>query len=85
MKVELLTRTGCHLCETARTLLESYGFDVLVTDIDLDESLRTKFTNVVPVVLFDGVERFRGQVNEVLLRRLLLEPKRQTDQADEEV
>ena len=58
MKVELLTRTGCHLCETARTLLESYGLDVLVTDIDLDESLRTKFTDVVPVVLFHKGIRF---------------------------
>jgi hypothetical protein len=40
-------------------------------DIDSDPELRSKYTECVPVVVIDGRERFRGRVDEVLLRRLL--------------
>lgn len=40
-------------------------------DIDADESLRDKFNTCVPVVEIDGKVRFRGQVDPILLRRLL--------------
>ena len=40
-------------------------------DIDADPELRQKYDQCVPVVVIDGQERFRGRINEVLLRRLL--------------
>ena len=71
MKVELLTRSGCHLCEEARALLESYGLVVEPIDIDERPDLREQYCDCIPVVRIDGVVRFRGRVNEVLLQRLL--------------
>lgn len=69
--VILYTRQGCHLCEDAQALLLRYGLDVCEVDIDADAVLQSKYTQCVPVVVIDGIERFRGHVNEVLLRRLL--------------
>lgn len=69
--VVLYTRDGCHLCEDAKALLERYGLAVEEVDIDGDPALKSRYTECVPVVAIDGIERFRGRVNEVLLRRLL--------------
>ena len=67
----LYTRQDCHLCEEARQILERNGFLVESIDIDRDETLREQFDLCVPVVEIDGRVRFRGRVNEVLLRRLV--------------
>ncbi len=52
-------------------MLEQYGLEPQEIDIDQCEELRKKYDVCVPVVEIDGHERFRGRVNEVLLRRLL--------------
>jgi len=70
-QVLLFTRTGCHLCEEAEELLVRHGLAPLIIDVDADPQLREKYDTCVPVVVIDGKERFRGQVNEVLLKRLL--------------
>jgi glutaredoxin len=70
-KAILYTRSGCHLCDDAKALLERYGLSPMLVDIDADPVLRERYTTCVPVVVIDGKERFRGRVNEVLLRRLL--------------
>jgi glutaredoxin len=67
----IYTRAGCHLCDEARSLLAQYGLPLELVDIDADEALRARFTDCVPVVFIDGKERFRGRVNEVLLKRIL--------------
>lgn len=69
--VVVYTRSGCHLCDDACAVLENYGLAPRLVDIDTDSSLREAYGLLIPVVLFDGVERFRGRVDEVLLRRLL--------------
>lgn len=69
--VVIYTRAGCHLCEEAREVLQRHGLQPRMIDIDPVDELRERFTNCVPVVVIDGKERFRGRVNEVLLRRLL--------------
>ena len=44
-------------------------------DIDADEAASPSSYDVcVPVVVIDGRERFRGRIDEVLLRRLLHQP-----------
>lgn len=70
-QVILFTRVGCHLCEEAEALLASHGLTPHTMDIDASPELRTKYDTCVPVVVIDGKERFRGRVNEVLLKRLL--------------
>ena len=70
-KTILYTRQGCHLCEDACEVLQRYGLRPQLVDIDDDPSLVEKYTNCVPVVVIDGRERFRGRVNEVLLRRIV--------------
>ena len=67
----LYTRQGCHLCDDARELLEKNGLDVTPVDIDAQPELQEKFDTCVPVVEIDGKVRFRGRVDEKLLRRLL--------------
>jgi glutaredoxin len=69
--VTVYTRSGCHLCDEARQVLQRYGLTPQLIDIDADPALREEYTDCVPVVAIDGQVRFRGKVNEVLLRRLL--------------
>ncbi|MEX2287573.1 MAG: glutaredoxin family protein [Planctomycetaceae bacterium] len=73
-RVVLYTRNGCHLCDDARLALASFHNElpaVQEIDIDTDPGLVERFGTCVPVVEIDGVVRFRGRVNEVLLRRLI--------------
>lgn len=67
----LYTRHGCHLCQQAREVLERHGLAVRSVDIDSDPDLCALYNEAVPVVFIDGRERFRGRVDERLLRRLL--------------
>lgn len=71
--VKLYTRQGCHLCDDAYVILTQNGLLPESIDIDAHPELFERFTDCVPVVEIDGKIRFRGQVNEVLLKRLLHE------------
>lgn len=70
-KTVLFTRSGCHLCDVAKATLLSHGLEPEEVDIDQDAELRQKYHTCVPVVEIEGQVRFRGRVNELLLRRLL--------------
>jgi hypothetical protein len=52
-------------------MLVRHGMIPEEVDIDLDPELKARFTDCVPVVEIEGKIRFRGRVNEVLLRRLI--------------
>jgi glutaredoxin len=73
--VTLITRVGCHLCETAedqlRRLSRELGFTYREVDVDGSPELRAKFSDAVPVVLLDGREHSRWRVDEAGLRRSL--------------
>jgi glutaredoxin len=69
--VLVYTRAGCHLCDEACEILERHGLHPNKVDIDQDPQLQQQYTDCVPVVSIDGKIRFRGRVNEVLLKRLL--------------
>ena len=71
IEVVVYTRQGCHLCDDARALLECYGLQPRLVDIDADPELRQQYNECVPVVAIDGKVRFRGRIDEILLRRLL--------------
>ena len=70
-EVLLYTRAGCHLCEEALQILERHGLVVRKIDIDAQSELKPLYDQCVPVVVIDGRERFRGRVDEMLLKRLL--------------
>jgi glutaredoxin len=72
--VVLYTRSACHLCHQAReTLLMHHEFlsQISEVDIDGDPELVKQYGECVPVVMIDGRERFRGQIDVLLLRRLI--------------
>ena len=48
-----------------------YGLLPSILDIDTDPGLRERFDTCVPVIEIDGKIRFRGRVDEVLLRRIV--------------
>jgi hypothetical protein len=65
---------GCHLCEDAVEVLANYASWLpIATEIDIhsDPALVKQFGTCVPVVMFDDKIRFRGKINETLLRRLI--------------
>ncbi|HEY5311369.1 MAG TPA: glutaredoxin family protein, partial [Pirellulales bacterium] len=66
--VILYTRHGCHLCEVACSVLQRHGLRPREVDIESDPDLLARYTNDIPVVAIDGIERFRGRVDEMLLR-----------------
>jgi glutaredoxin len=70
-QIMLYSRHGCHLCDDAAAILTRNGLAFEVVDIDADPTLRGRYDGCVPVVVIDGQERFRGRVDELLLRRLL--------------
>jgi len=70
----LYTRHGCPLCDQAEDMLSKYlpYISTLETvDIDSDPDLQSELNTCVPVLALDGKIRFRGKLNEVLLRRLI--------------
>jgi glutaredoxin len=71
----LYTRAGCHLCDTARQVLDEarrrHHFALETVDVDSSPELAERYGNCVPVVTVNGKLRFRGAVNPVLLQRIL--------------
>ena len=75
LEIVLYTRAGCCLCHDAELLLRERqsrdGFELCIVDIDADAALRERYDTCVPVITFDGKERFRGLVTAALLDRQL--------------
>jgi glutaredoxin len=72
--ITVYTKHDCPLCEEAVDILNDYAAylpEWELIDIHSDPALVEKFGTCVPVVLIDGKIRFRGRINEVLLRRLI--------------
>jgi glutaredoxin len=71
-EVVIYSRASCHLCHDAAALVEETGVRPTIVDIDHDDELRRRYGESIPVVVIDGVERFRGRVDRRLLRRILI-------------
>ena len=74
-RVTLYTRTGCHLCDTAKQQLRRVSrradFDLEEIDIDSDPELRALYHEEVPVIAINGRKAFKYHVDEAsLLKRL---------------
>jgi len=71
--VELVTRSGCHLCDIAEALIRGVARErplrVRTLDVDADPELLARYGLRVPVVLARGVEICEGVFTPDDLRR----------------
>ena len=77
IEVEILTRTGCHLCDEMKKALSqaATGFDVQLkeTNVDADAQLIAKYGNDIPVLFVNGSKAFKHRATiQELKRRLLM-------------
>jgi hypothetical protein len=72
-RLQLLSRVGCHLCETAWETLTRLAAEVGDVpgqiDVDADPELQAEYGDRVPVVLLDGREHSYFTVDVDRLRR----------------
>ena len=75
MRIDLYTRDDCPLCEEAKQVLarelRRTRHEIVEHDIRRNEEAEQSYRDEIPVVLIDGVKRFVGRINPVLLRRHL--------------
>jgi glutaredoxin len=62
VKVVLVTRRGCHLCDDALTLLHDLGLHPELADVDGDDELHRLYDFRVPVILVDGAVIAEGRI-----------------------
>jgi len=63
------------LCDVAKAVLkkyqQTYAFDLVETDITLEEKLFEEFKEQIPVVFIDGKKMFKYRIDEERLVRKL--------------
>ena len=71
----VVTRVGCHACETAEVEVARVCDELAVAwtavDVDGDTNLRAEYGDRVPVFLIDGVEHGYWRLEEARFRRAL--------------
>jgi predicted thioredoxin/glutaredoxin len=72
MRLVLVTRKNCHLCDEALSLLQDLGAEPEVADVDADEALYALYDWRVPVILVDGKVVAEGRIDRARLRETLL-------------
>jgi hypothetical protein len=76
VRVTLLSRPGCHLCDDARSVIARVTADLGVgwTERDITRSLEdlARYSDMIPVTLVDGVQHDFWRVSEDRLRAALL-------------
>lgn len=71
MRLVLITRHGCHLCDQALELLRSLGHHPLLADVDSDDRLHDLYDWRVPVVLLDDQIIAEGKITRDQLAKAL--------------
>ena len=74
-RITFYTRTGCHLCDEARAVLDrvcgELGEEYAEVDIDTDPALVARFGEEVPVTFVDGSQHDFWRVDPARLRAAL--------------
>lgn len=74
--ITLLSKPGCHLCDTAREVITRVAADMAVSwserDITLSEADQAEYWDKIPVTLIDGVVHDFWRVSEDRLRAALI-------------
>ena len=75
VRVVLIGRTGCHLCDAARETVSRVAAELGVGweewSVDTDRRLLEQWADEVPVTLVDGRQHDFWRVDEARLRRAL--------------
>jgi Glutaredoxin-like domain (DUF836) len=75
VRLTLITRHDCHLCEEMEAVIEQVTADsgvvLEILDVDADPDLRARYSDEVPVLLIDGRKAFKYHVTAVELRQRL--------------
>ncbi|MBM6399930.1 glutaredoxin family protein [Phycicoccus sonneratiae] len=78
VRVTLVGRAGCHLCDVAREVVERVCADLGVgwqeLDVDADPAMLERWSEEVPVTLVDGRQHDFWRVDEGRLRAALAGP-----------
>jgi glutaredoxin len=73
--VIIYSRPGCHLCDEAKEAIDradcSDRYTLEIVNIESDGELLRKYRYDIPVVLIEGVERFRHRVDTESFRRVI--------------
>lgn len=76
-EITIYSRTGCHLCEVARSEIERIAregnVEIFLKEILIDgnQELEREFGLMVPVIHIDGAMHGFGRVEEARLKRAL--------------
>ena len=70
MRVVLVTRAGCHLCDEALGLLRELGVEPELADVDADDQLFNLYDWRVPLILVDDAVVAEGKVTRQQLKSL---------------
>jgi len=62
VRIVLVTRQDCHLCEDALRLLEDLDVHLELADVNADAELHRLYDFRVPVVLVDGAVVAEGRI-----------------------
>jgi glutaredoxin len=71
VRLVLVTRQDCHLCDDALSLLRDLGFEPELADVDADSHLFALYDWRVPVVLLDERVIAEGRVTRDQLEKAL--------------
>jgi predicted thioredoxin/glutaredoxin len=82
VRLVLVTREGCHLCDEALNLLRDLGLDPELADVDADDDLHRLYDFRVPVVLVDGAVIAEGRIRRDSLEEALKRSGRGPDGPD---
>jgi len=66
-KISVMSKPGCHLCEAAMEVVQRVvgsRIAVLIEEVDITQDLELleKYREAIPVVLIDGVEKYRYHI-----------------------
>jgi len=71
VRLVLVTRRGCHLCDDALALLRALGHEPELADVDADDRLHELYDWRVPVVLLDDRVVAEGKIDRTTLATAL--------------
>jgi thioredoxin reductase (NADPH) len=75
IELRLLSRSYCHLCHdmevALRPLVEEFGVQISVVDVDADAELEAKYDELVPVLLHGETELCHYFLDEPKTREYL--------------
>jgi glutaredoxin len=71
MKLVLVTREGCHLCDEALSLLHDLGVEPELANVDADPTLFALYDWRVPVILLQDRVVAEGRITRDQLQKAL--------------